>query len=111
MAPKKIIDQLTGVEACIAARNIRDTIVSTKSQKEKLNFVSAFIDDLESNLDSKITNEEKSKKFIKEVSNWLVKADKKCSKQLVKQGFKTEKDQNYYIDIQMIYQRKNPLGV
>lgn len=104
MAPKKIIDQLNGVESCIAARSIRDTLTSTKSDQEKLNFISAFVDDLGSNVDTSLKTEIKIKKLMKEISSWLLKADKKCSKQLVKQGFKTEKDQEYYIDIQMMYE-------
>lgn len=104
MPPKKVIDQLTGVEACIAARSIRDTLSSTKSAKEKLDFISAFVEDLESKIDKKTTDEEKTRKFMKEVMKWINLADKKCSKQLVKQGFKSEKEQKYYIDIQMLYQ-------
>lgn len=110
MPPKKIIDQLTGVESCIAARLVRDTLASTKTASQKIDFISAFVEDLESKLHKDLTNEEKTRKFMKEVMSWLNLADKKCSKQLLKQGFKTKKDQEYYIDIQMIYETKNPLA-
>lgn len=101
---KKTLDQLTGVESCIAARTVRNTIISKKSNQDKIDFISAFVDDLEINLKSKKTNDEKTKLLLKEVFNWLEKADKKCSQQLVKQGFKTKKEQEDYIDIQMIYE-------
>ncbi len=109
---KKTLDQLSGVESCISARLVRDTIVSKKSNQEKIDFISGFVDDLETKLESKKTNGEKTKLLLKEVFNWLELADKKCSKQLVKQGFKTEKEQKEYIDIQMIYEtekRSSPI--
>lgn len=103
MAPKKVIDQLTGIEACIAAREIRKAISGVKTQQEKIEFISVFVDGLDSKIDGKFGSR-RSKVFMDEVLKWLDMADKKCSKQLFKQGFKTEKEEREYIDIQMLYQ-------
>jgi hypothetical protein len=103
MASKKVIDQLTGIEACIAAREIRKAMADVKSQQEKIEFISVFVDGLGSKIDGKFGSQ-RTKVFMDEVLKWLEMADKKCSKQLVKQGFKTPEAQKEYIDIQMLYQ-------
>jgi adenylosuccinate synthase len=102
---KSVIDQLEGVDICLAVKLIHETMSSDKSAKEKFDLVSAFVEGLEEKVQKKLSVKDKLDTFYKELDKWIEEADKKCKANLKKLGI-SKKNREYYIDLEYQMEKK-----